>query len=208
MSELTENQWQIAHIMARLLVQEKMDKNELKKAIAYLRTYVEAVDGGERFLNYLQSLINDGDKIGHSYKTVNYYRSLNKVCVKYLQPLQSTPQSMLDILGWVGRLIHYYEGNPIAELMDAPIEVTVMSSRQAELAQAAQSMNWSIGMVVTANITNIDGNKVTYTLPEKVKISQKEPKRFRELSVGDVVQVEIVELHPTTGLPKKVKIVD
>jgi hypothetical protein len=208
MSELTESQWQIAHIMARLLVQADMDKNELKKATAYLRTCVEAADGGERFFKYLQNLVHSGDKIGHSNRTLDYYRSLDEVCVKYLQPVQSTPQSMLDILGWVGRLMHYYAGKPIAELMDAPIEVTVMSSRQAELAQAAQSMNWSIGMVVTANITNIDGNKVTYTLPEKVKISQKEPKRFRELSVGDIVQVEIIELHPTTGLPKKVKIVD
>jgi hypothetical protein len=207
MSELTENQWQIAHIMARLLVQADMDKNELKKATAYLRTCIGAADGGERFFKYLQNLVHSGDKIGHSKRTLDYYRSLDEVCVKYLQPVQSTPQSMLDILGWVGRLMHYYAGKPIAELMDAPIEVTAMSSRQAELAQAAQSMDWSIGMVVTADITNIDGNKVTYTLPEKVKISQKEPKRFRELSVGDVVQVEIIELRDT-GLPKKVKIVN
>jgi hypothetical protein len=195
MSELNESQWQTAHIMARLLVQAKMDKNELKKATAYLRAYVDAAD------------VHGGDKIGHSKRTVDYYRSLDEVCVKYLKPVQSTPQSMLDILGWVGRLIHYYEGKPIAELMDAPIEVTVMSSRQAELAQAAQSMDWSIGMVVTADITNIDGNKVTYTLPGQIKISQKEPKRFKELLIGGVIQVEIMELRDI-GLPKKVKIVD
>jgi hypothetical protein len=207
MSELNESQWQTAHIMARLLVQAKMDKNELKKATAYLRAYVDAADGGERFFKYLQNLVHGGDKIGHSKRTVDYYRSLDEVCVKYLKPVQSTPQSMLDILGWVGRLIHYYEGKPIAELMDAPIEVTVMSSRQAELAQAAQSMDWSIGMVVTADITNIDGNKVTYTLPGQIKISQKEPKRFKELLIGGVIQVEIMELRDI-GLPKKVKIVD
>jgi hypothetical protein len=207
MSELNENQWQTAHIMARLLVQAEMDKNELKKATAYLRTYVDAADGGERFFKYLQNLVHGGDKIGHSKRTVDYYRSLDEVCVKYLKPVQSTPQSMLDILGWVGRLIHYYEGKPIAELMDAPIEVNAMSTRQAELAQAAQSMNWSIGMVVTADITNIDGNKVTYTLPGQIKLSQKEPKRFKELLVGGVIQVEIMELRDI-GLPKKVKVVD
>jgi hypothetical protein len=207
MSELNENQWQTAHIMARLLVQAEMDKNELKKATAYLRTYVDAADGGERFFKYLQNLVHGGDKIGHSKRTVDYYRSLDEVCVKYLQPVQSTPQSMLNILGWVGRLMHYYAGKPIAELMDAPIEVTAMSSRQAELAQAAQSMDWSIGMVVTADITNIDGNKVTYTLPGQIKLSQKEPKRFKELLVGGVIQVEVMELRDI-GLPKKVKIVD
>jgi hypothetical protein len=62
-------------------------------------------------------------------------------------------------------------------------------------------------MVVTADITNIDGNKVTYTLPGQIKISQKEPKRFKELLIGGVIQVEIMELRDI-GLPKKVKIVD
>jgi hypothetical protein len=207
MSELNESQWQTAHIMARLLVQKEMDKNELKKATAYLRAYVDAVDGGERFFKYLQNLVHGGDKIGHSKRTSDYYRSLDEVCVKYLKPVQSTPRSMLDILGWVGRLMHYYSGKPIAELMDAPIEVTAMSSRQAELAQAAQSMDWSIGMVVTADITNIDGNKVTYTLPGQIKLSQKEPKRCKELLIGGVIQVEIMELRDI-GLPRKVKIVD
>lgn len=207
MSEMNENQWQTAHIMARLLVQADMDKNELKKATAYLRTCVEVADGGERFFKYLQNLVHGGDKIGHSKRTLDYYRSLDEVCVKYLQPFQGTVQSMLDILGWVGRLMHYYAGKPIGELMDAPIDVAVISTRQAELAQVAQSMIWLIGMIVTADITNIDGSKVTYTLPGQIKLTQKEPKRFKELSVGDIVQVEIAELRET-GLPKKVKVVD
>ncbi len=204
MSELTESQWQTAHIMARLLVQEQMDKNELKKVMAYLRTCVHGENGGDRFFKYLQNLVRGGNKIGHSGKTSGYYRSLDEVCVEHLQSFQGTPQIMLDVLGWVGRLMPYYAGSPIGELIDAPLEVTVVSLRQAELAEAAQSMSWSVGDVVAAEVTNIDGNKVTYTLPGQVKLTQKEPKRVGELSVGKVVQVEVTELREL-GLPKKVK---
>ena len=109
MSELTENQWQIAHAMARFLVQEQMDKNELKKAMAYLRTCIAAADGGDRFFKYLQNLVHNGTKIGHSGKTPEYYLSLDTACVKYLKAMQSTPGSMLAILGWVGRLISAQE---------------------------------------------------------------------------------------------------
>jgi hypothetical protein len=204
MSELTESQWQTAHLMARLLVQEKMDKNELKKVMAYLRTCVNGDNGSDRFFKYLQNLVRGGNKIGHSKKTAGYYQSLDEVCVKHLQPFRDTPQIMLDVLGWAGRLMYYYAGSPIGELMNAPMEVNVVSSRQAELAEAAQSMSWSVGDVVAAEVTNIDGNKVTYTLPGQIKLTQKEPKRFGELSIGKAVQVEVMELRDM-GLPKKVK---
>jgi hypothetical protein len=207
MSELTESQWQTAHLMARLLVQEQMDKNELKKVMAYLRTCVNGENGGDRFFKYLQNLVRGGNKIGHSKRTVSYYSSLDAVCLQHLKPFQGQPQAMLDILGWVSRLVVYYAGSPVAELMDAPMEVTVVSSRQAELAQTAQLMSWTVGMVVTADVTNIDGNKVTYTLPGAVKLTHKEPKRFGELAMGKTVNVEVVELRET-GLPKKVKVLD
>jgi hypothetical protein len=205
MSELTESQWQTAHLMARLLVQEQMDKNELKKVMAYLRTCVNGENGGDRFFKYLQNLVRGGNKIGHSGKTAGYYRNLDEVCVKYLQPFRDTPQIMLDVLGWVGRLMPYYAGSPIGELMNAPMEVNVVSSRQAELAEAAQSMSWSVGDVVDAEITNIDGNKVTYTLPGQIKLTQKEPKRVGELSIRKIVQVKVMKLGDT-GLPKKVEL--
>jgi hypothetical protein len=205
MSELTESQWQTAHLIARLLVQEQMDKNELKKVMAYLRTCVNGENGGDRFFKYLQNLVRGGNKIGHSKKTVDYYRNLDEVCVEHLQPFRDTPQVMLDVLGWVGRLMPYYAGSPIGELMNAPLEVTVVSSRQAELAEAAQSMSWSVGDVVDVEITNIDGNRVTYTLPGQIKLTQKEPKRVGELWIGKIVQVKVMKLGDT-GLPKKVEL--
>ncbi len=206
MSELSKERWQTAHIMARLL-SGKMDVNELKKATAYLRTCVDIPNGGARFFTYLQNLVRNGNKIGHSQRTEEYYRSLDEACVKCLKPLQDTPQAMLDILGWVGRLIPYYNEAPLAELLDEPMEVTVVSDRQAAIAQAVKVMNWTLESIVEAEVMKIEGNKVTYSLPGEIKLTQKEPKRFGDLAVGSVVRVEVVELRET-GVPKKVKLVD
>jgi hypothetical protein len=204
MSEMNENQWQTAHIMARLLVQAEMDKNELKKATAYLRTCVGAADGGQRFFKYLQNLVHGGDKIGHSNHTLDYYRSLDEVCVKYLQPVQSTPQSMLDILGWVGRLMHYYAGKPIAELMDASMEVTAISSRQAEIAQVVASQEFSIGQYIEAKVTKISGNKVSYEILGVIRLTEKEPKQAAMLVENQAVIVKVLALRED-GSIKSVK---
>lgn len=210
MSELTENQWQIAHAMARFLVQESMDKNELKKAMAYLRTCVEVADGGERFFKYLQNLIHNGDKIGHSKKTVDYYRSLNDACVKYLQAVKHTPQSMLDILGWVGRLIPYYAGTPVGELLAAPMEVTVQSSRQAEIAQVAANQEFSVEQEIEAKVMKVAGNKVSYEILGVIRLTEKEPKNIAILTKAwtdnRVVTVKVMALKDD-GSIKSVKYV-
>jgi hypothetical protein len=206
MNELTENQWQIAHAIARQLVQDEADVNELKKALAYLRTCVDLPNAGERFFKYLQNLIHSGGQIGHSKKTIEYYRSLNQACEKYLKPLQDAPQVMLAILGWAGQLAPYYKTAPIAELMTAaPVEVE--SIRQAERRQAAKAASFQVGQGVEATIAKIDGNKVTYQLPGELRLTQKEPRRFKELTVEQQVQVEITELRED-GVPKKVKLLD
>ncbi len=205
MSELTENQWQIAHAMARLLVQERMDKNELKKVMAYLRTCVEVNEGGERFFKYLQNLVHDGARIGHSGKTLDYYRSLDKACEKYLKPLQKTPQSMLDVLGWVGRLMPYYAGTPVGELMDAPMEITILSTRQAEIAQASANMEFTVGQEIEAMVVSISGNKVCYELLGAIRKTVKEPKKAAMLTEHQVVMVEIVSLDEDGNI-KSVKL--
>jgi hypothetical protein len=208
MSELTENHWQIAHAMARFLVQEQMDKNELKKAMAYLRTCVEVPDGGERFFKYLQNLVHNGAKIGHSGKTPGYYRSLNDACVKYLQAIQHTPQNMLDILGWVGRLIPYYAGTPVGELLAAPMEVTVLSSRQAEIAQVAANREFLVAQEIEAKVTKVAGNKVSYEILGVIRLTEKEPKNkdllTQVLAEDRVVTVKVVALKED-GSIKSVK---
>ena len=204
MNELTDNQWQIAHAIARELVQNGTDVNELKKAFAYLRTCADAPNAGERFFKYLQNLVQSGEQIGHSTRTIDYYRSLNQACSKYLKPLQDAPQVMLAILAWAGRLVHYYKAEPIAELITGtPVEVE--STRQAERRQAAKAASFQVGKTIEATIAKIDGNRVTYQLPGEIPLTQKEPKRAGELKVNQSVQVEILELRES-GVPKKVKL--
>jgi hypothetical protein len=207
MNNLTENQWKIAHAIARQIVQNGANAGELKKAMAYLRAYVEAPDGGAQFFKYLANLVSGGDRIGHSKRTVEYYRGLNNACSKYLKPLQDSPQVMLEILGWSGRLIAYYQASPIAELTEAPMEVESESAKQAAIREAAAAARFEIGKVVEATIKTIKGKEVTYELLGNIRLTQKESKKADQLSVGDSVQVAIVELRET-GVPKKLRLTD
>ena len=207
MSDLTDNQWKTAHAIARQIVQNGANAGELKKAIAYLRTCAGTTDGGTRFFKYLGNLVGGGDRIGHSKKTVDYYRGLNDACIKYLKPLQDSPEVMLEILGWAGRLIAYYQASPIAELMHAPMEIEVQSAKQEAVLKAAAESGFAVGQVVTATIENKNGNKITYGLAGDIRLTQKEPKKAESLVIGQSVQVEIIELRETE-VPKKLKLVN
>ncbi|MEO1744447.1 MAG: hypothetical protein AAFR99_21925, partial [Cyanobacteria bacterium J06629_9] len=78
--DLTDVQWQIADAIARQLVLDGTDVNELRKAMAYLRQVSDQENAGKRFFDYLKTLVRQGNSIGHSKKTVDYYRSLSAVC--------------------------------------------------------------------------------------------------------------------------------
>ena len=46
---LSEREWQLAHIVAQQLVLAKADANELGKAKSYLRVVADQADAGQRF---------------------------------------------------------------------------------------------------------------------------------------------------------------
>ena len=48
-TKLTDAQWQIADAIARQLVIDKTDVNELRKAIAYLREHLDREQAGKYF---------------------------------------------------------------------------------------------------------------------------------------------------------------
>lgn len=215
MNELTDNQWQAAHMIARQTVQNGANAGELKKAMAYLRTCADAPEGGTKFFKYLGNLVNAGDRIGHSKRTIDYYRGLNDACIKYLKPIQDSPQMMLEILGWAGRLISYYQASPIAELENAPMEVETESVRQAAVKAAAAAAKFEIGQVVSATITAVKikdkgkkkGKEVTLDFGNDIKLTHDEYKKIDQLVVKQSVQVEITELRQT-GAPKKIRLVE
>jgi len=200
---LTENQWGIAHAIAQTLVKEQTDVNELGKAIAYLRNAVNQnqADATSRFFKYLKTLVGNGRQIGHSGKTTDYYRSIDKACSDCLKGFQGDASTLLQILGWASRLMRYYkEAGPIGEVV-APV---VESARQVEIAKAIGSHQFAVGQIVEAKVTAVKGNKVTYEILGTIRLTEKEPKKAQSLSEGQTVKVEILDLKED-GSPKKVK---
>lgn len=200
---LTENQWKIAHAIAQTLVKEQTDVNELGKAIAYLRNAVNQnqADANSRFFKYLKTLVGNGRPIGHSGKTTDYYRSIDKACSDCLKGFQGDASTLLQILGWASRLMRYYkEAGPIGEVVTPVVE----SARQVEIAKAIGSHEFAVGQIVEAKVTAVKGNKVTYEILGTIRLTEKEPKKAPLLSKEEMVKVEILDLKED-GSIRKVK---
>lgn len=203
--ELNEFQWQLAHAIALDLVKKETDVNELSKAIAYLRAYVNQDKAGEKFFAYLNALAKYSDKVARSKQTPIYYQNIQTTCKKYLESYQNNPPVMLQILGWVTRLMRYYKTVTIGEISIeevAPIASSVKTELQAEIAKQVAKADFSVGQVVEAIVTTIKGNKVTYKILGKIPHAQKEPKKAQLLTEGQTVQVKIAELKEKGGIKK------
>lgn len=201
---LTENQWGIAHAIAQTLVKEQTDVNELGKAIAYLRNAVNQnqADATSRFFKYLKTLVGNGRQIGHSGKTTDYYRSIDKACSDCLKGFQGDASTLLQILGWASRLMRYYkEAGPIGEVVTPVVE----SARQVEIAKAICSHEFGVGQIVEAKVSAVKGNKVTYEILGTIRLTEKEPKKAQVLSEKQMVKVEILDLKED-GSIRKVKL--
>ncbi|RAM51036.1 MAG: hypothetical protein C6Y22_11655 [Hapalosiphonaceae cyanobacterium JJU2] len=204
---LTDQQWDITHAIAQTLVKADADVNELGKAIAYLRTVANQPDATSRFFKYLKTLVSNGRQISHSNKTIDYYRSIEKACNDYLKTITDS-QTILQILGWVSRLMRYYKnaGVPIGEIAistPSPIE----SPRQIEIAKVVKSQEFQVGQILEAKVNNINSKKVTYEILGTIKLTEREPKKASVLQEGQTVKVKIVSLRED-GSIKSVKCVD
>lgn len=200
--ELTDIQWQIADAIARQLVIEGTDVNELRKAIAYLRDHQDKPGAGKQFFDYLKTLVRHGNAIGHSKRTLGYYQSLDAVCRHYLDKYQDNAPMMLLILSWAARLVRYYDkGVPTGEIERPDFK----SEREAELKAVNEANTFVVGQTLEAIVTAIRGNRVTYQFLRIIKLTQKEPKKASEMSVGQEIEIEIIQLRDD-GLPKKIKV--
>lgn len=203
--ELKEIHWQAAHAVAIELVKNETDPNELSKAVSYLSAYGERQDAGTKFFSYLITLAKNGDRIGHSKKTIEYYSKIEAACQKHLKAYQNNVPVLLQILGWVVRLMRYYkDAVPMGELNAIETAAPIESERQAEIAEVLASQEFTVGQQLNAMITSIKGNKVTYEILGAIKLTQKEPKLAGQLKEEQTVKVEIVELKEDGGV-KKVK---
>jgi hypothetical protein len=190
---LTDAQWEIAHAIAQTLVKENTDVNELGKTVAYLRASIHQADATSRFFKYLKTLVSNGRQIGHSGRTTDYYRSIDKACSDYLKNVQDA-YTILQILGWVSRLMRYYkDAGPIGEIL-TPSTPTFESPRQAEISKVAKSQGFKVDQILEAIVTKINGNKVTYEILGTIKLTEKESKKASFLKEWQTVQVKIVSL--------------
>jgi hypothetical protein len=208
---LTETQWQTAHKIAIELVKSETDPNEVNKANSYLRSMIEQPNAIAKFFKYIATLVSSGDKIGHSRKTIEYYRNISTAYKDHLNN-QDNPQAMLQILGWTSRLMRYYKTAPVAELDAKLLEKAAMAEtqtqRRAEM-KASITKQLGVGDITEAKVISKKdkGKEVTYEIVgTSIRRNNKEPKKFETLSIDQVVKVEIVEVDD--GIPKKFKRVD
>ncbi|MCF4965757.1 hypothetical protein [Nostoc sp. CMAA1605] len=205
---ISDAQWEIAHAIALTLVKDNTDVNEVGKAVAYLRGYIHQPDATSRFFKYLKTLVSNGRQIGHSGKTTDYYRSIDKACSDYLKSI-SDAHTILQILGWVSRLMRYYKdaGVPIGEMSASKLP-PVNSTHPALNSQNSNNYNFTVGQIVDAKVVNFDkqelqdGKKtkqriiITYEIqgsdcPSKEEVN----KQDINLSLGDIVKVKIEKVQ-------------
>ncbi len=199
---LKNEQWQAVYGMAAMLSNEGVDVNEVGKIIAYLRAYSHQEKAGARFFEYLRTLVKNGRTIGHSGKTSEYYATIEQACKQHLQSYQDDPLTMLQILGWVARMMRYYKSGGSVDFLPEPDT----PNRQAEIASILESQDLQIDDVLEAAIANIKGVEVTYEFLGSVRLTQKEHKKVNSLSVGQKVKVKVIELK--NGKPKKVQLIE
>lgn len=201
--DLSPQSWDLAHGIAMTLAKERVDVSELSKCVAYLRSVAHLPDAGSRFFRFTGELVRETG-LHRSNETPRYYRLIDQTCKKYLQSLQDRPAEMLQILGWAARLARYYKdgGIPIGEIPQGAGNKSQddrqQQNHQHQQDQAqhqARKAHFQTGQKLKATITNIKGNEVTFQiLDTDTKLTQKEPKRAGSLSVGQEVQVEVLDL--------------
>lgn len=200
-TDLTSTQWQVADAIARQLVLADTDANELRKAIAYLRAYLDREEAGRKFFDYLNTLARNGNRIGHSQRTQGYLESIAQTCQQYLENYKNDVSVMLQILGWAARLMQYYkEAGPIGEIPQPEIQ----SEREAEIQAASAAQSFHVGQRLEAVVVGIKGNRVTYEILGVIRLTEKEPKKASSLSDGQQVQVAVTGLKEDGSL-KNVK---
>ena len=108
--------------------------------------------------------------------------------------------------------MRYYKTAPIAE-RDAKLqEKAAIADNQAQrLAEmkASVTQKFAVGDIIEAKVISKKdkGKEVTYEIVgTTIRRNNKEPKKFEELSIDQVVKVEILEIDD--GIPKKFKRVD
>jgi len=102
MANMTSYLWKASHQLAAELAQLNCDPNLIREAESFIKLYPD-VD----LLDWLSRLNRLGHVFSSSNKTIDYRHKLNKVCER-LHPKPRNGAEWALVLGWAGRLHHYY----------------------------------------------------------------------------------------------------
>lgn len=210
---LTQAQWEIVDKIAQTLAedQRRLNKNsdgivtELKKTITYLYANQNQPNAGAKFFTYLNTLAGHGKQVGHSGKTFDYYRSIEKACKQHLQSERANPRTMLMILGWTARLVRYYKD---AMSMSETSSQAEAVPAKPQFHQAKSNYKYKEDQVVDAKIIDrttrdVDSKKtktiITYEVDGE-KLGKPEEiynlhKKGISLEVGDVIKLKIIKVE-------------
>jgi hypothetical protein len=225
----TNVQWNVAHQLASDLVKsiptnnDKISDSEVRQALSYLRIYLQKDpdNAANNFLKVISNLttaakkLNDreqhnrGGNRNRTKLTAEKYQAVSDCCTRCLTAYKNDARSMLTILCWAVRLMKYYHQAPLGEGIDEPIVLTILSERQAEIAQVLGNRQFAIGQEIEANVTKITGiHKVTYQILGMNPLTEKEPKNINAITKAfaedRVVTVKVVALKED-GRIKSVK---
>ncbi|NTV63977.1 MAG: hypothetical protein HGA65_10635 [Oscillochloris sp.] len=151
-----------------------MDPNEAQKALAYLRSKGE----GKALFSYLQAVVNNGQAVIRSGRTLGYYRDLLTICQRHLRPLQSDYKLLLATFAWSLRLLRYYRAVPWAGEEKAAERRAMPPEQRRDSLHAAQTQ--SATLVPTDSTAT--AAPTPHTLPPDTRITGQRAKQVERFA--------------------------
>jgi hypothetical protein len=104
-----------ADSIARALVQRDTDPNEFAKVATYMRTHRD----GAQFFRLLETMVQNGQHLVRSGRTLDYYRNIQDVCRQHLGAYRNAKgeqaNELAEIMGWAVRLMRYHQGAGLSQ---------------------------------------------------------------------------------------------
>jgi CspA family cold shock protein len=113
---MQQRDFEIAQTMAQAWVQQRTDPNEVAKSLRYLTEHPNV----QGFFRYLRTVVQEGQAVVRSGRSLDYYRQIDQVCRKHLAAYRDDPAKMAEVLGWAVRLMRYYRAEPDLQKPPAP----------------------------------------------------------------------------------------
>lgn len=195
-----ETYFSIAEALAADLAGASVDPNEAQKVLAYLRSKRD----GRALFDYLQTVVNNGNAVIRSSRTLDYYHNLLTACQRHLRPLQHDYEELVKAYAWSLRLLRYYRTVPTAaEEKRAETQPQTAAPRQAPPAAKPQPtvpQLPEVGTIFTGKILDFDDETVMIAVPNfaddvaiaLIKASIAERPRYR---IGNTARVEVVNIR-------------